>query len=121
MAFVKSTNLITTTAITVENITGGGDSKVVRISGNNTVTNAAWTDTSSQLNTVLFKQDGIYYASGVVPNIGGLTAGTSYFLGETGDLTTNPPIPSSTVRALYLGFAINTEDLLLRPGIPISG
>ena len=93
----------------------------MRISGNNTVTDAAWTDTASQLNAVLFKQEGIYYAAGVVPNIGGLTAGSAYFLGEFGTLTSAPPTPSSTVRVLYVGFALNADDLLFRPGIPISG
>lgn len=121
MAFVKSTNLITNVALTVDNITGGSNGKVVRISGNNTTTNASWLDTAAQLNSVLFRQDGIFYGAGVVPNIGGLTAGASYFVDEFGGLTTNPPTPSSTVRVLYIGFALNTEDLFFRPGIPISG
>lgn len=121
MSFIKSTSVVSDTAITISNLTGGNDGRVVRISGNNTVTNCAWTDTAAQLNTVLFKQGGVYYASGVVPGIGGLTAGASYFLGETGTLTSSPPIPSSTVRVLFVGCAINSNDLLLRPGIPISG
>ncbi len=121
MAFVKSTNLITSTATTVDGLTGGTNGKLVRISGNNTVTDCAWTDTASQLNAVLLKVGGIYYAGGVVPGLSGLTAGSSYFLGELGTLITAPPTPSSTVRVLYLGFAINTQDLLFRPGIPISG
>lgn len=121
MAFIKSTNLITTTALTVSNIVGGTDSKVVRVSGNNTVTNASWNDTATQLNTVLFRQDGVYYAGGVIPNIGGLTAGATYFLDEFGGLTTNPPTPSATVRVLFIGFALNGSDLMFRPGIPVSG
>lgn len=121
MAFVKSTNLITSTALTVDGLTGGTNGKIVRISGNNTVTDAAWTDTAAQLNAVLIKVGGIYYAGGVVPGLTGLTAGSSYFIGEFGGLTTNPPTPSSTVRVLYVGFALNTQDLLFRPGIPISG
>lgn len=121
MTFVKSTSQITDRAITVSNLTGGSSGKVVRISGTNTATDAAWTDTASQLNATLFLKDGIYYAAGVVPGIGGLTAGASYFLDEFGGLTTSPPNPSSTIRVLYIGFALNTEDLLFRPGIPISG
>jgi hypothetical protein len=121
MAFVKSTNLITDVALTIDNLVGGNNGKVVRIDGNNTVTNASWTDTAAQLNTVLFKQDGIYYAAGVVPNIGGLTAGATYFLDEFGGLTTNPPNPSSIIRILFIGFGLNSDDLLFRPGIPISG
>lgn len=121
MAFVKSTNLITNVALTVDNVTGGSNGKVVRISGNNTVTNASWSDTAAQLNAVLFRQDGIFYGAGVVPNIGGLTAGSAYFLDEFGGLTTNAPTPSSMVRVLYVGFALNTDDLFFRPGIPISG
>ncbi len=121
MAFIKSTSLITSTAVTVENIVGGTDSKVVRMSGNNTVTNASWLDTATQLNTVLFRQDGVYYAAGVVPNVPGLTAGATYFLDEFGGLTTNPPNPSSTVRVLFIGFGLNGNDLVFRPGIPVSG
>lgn len=121
MAFVKSTSIVTDTALTVSGLTGGTDGKVVRISGTNTVTNCGWADSSTQLNTVLFKSEGSYYAAGVVPNAGVLTAGTSYFLDEFGGLTSNPPTPSSTVRVLYIGFALNTTDLIFRPGIPISG
>jgi hypothetical protein len=121
MAFVKSTSLITSTAITVDGLSGGTNGKVVRINGNNTVTDTTWGDTASQLNAVLLKVDGIYYAGGVVPGLSGLTAGSPYFLGEFGGLTSNPPTPSSTIRVLFLGFALNTSDLLFRPGIPISG
>jgi hypothetical protein len=121
MAFVKSTNLITDVAITIDGLSGGSNTKVVRITGNNTTTNASYNDTAAQLNSVLFRQDGIFYGAGVIPNIGGLTAGASYFVDEFGGLTTNPPTPSSTVRVLYIGFALNTEDLFFRPGIPISG
>lgn len=121
MAFIKSTSQVTDTAITVDGLTGGTNGNVVRVTGNNTVTDCAWTDTAAQLNSVLFKQGGIYYAAGVIPGIGGLTAGASYFLGETGGLTSAPPTPSSTVRVLFLGFALNGNDLLFRPGIPISG
>jgi hypothetical protein len=121
MAFVKSTNIITDTALTVAGLTGGSNGKVVRISGNNTVTNASWLDTAAQLNAVLFRNDGIFYAAGVVPNVGGLTAGTAYFIDEFGGLTASPPAPSSTIRVLFVGFGLNTTDLLFRPGIPISG
>lgn len=121
MAFVKSTNLITSTALTVDGLSGGTNGKIVRVNGNNTVADASWSDTASQLNSVLIKVDGIYYAAGVVPGLSGLTAGSSYFIGEFGGLTSSPPTPSSTVRVLYVGFALNTQDLLFRPGIPISG
>jgi hypothetical protein len=121
MAFIKSTNLITDVALTVDGLVGGTNGKIVRISGNNTVTNASYNDTASQLNAVLFKQAGVYYAAGVIPELSGLVAGAPYFLDEFGGLTSSPPTPSSTIRVLYIGFAINTTDLLFRPGIPISG
>jgi hypothetical protein len=121
MAFIKSTNVITDVALTVDNLSGGTDGKVVRISGNNAVTNASYNDTAAQLNAVLFKQSGVYYSGGVIPEVGGLTAGAAYFLDEFGGVTSSPPTPSSTVRVLYIGFAINTTDLFFRPGIPISG
>jgi hypothetical protein len=121
MTFIKSTSQLTSIAITIGNLVGGSNGKVVRINGNNAVTNASHLDTAAQLNSVLFRQDGIFYASGVVPNIGGLVAGASYFLDEFGGLTSTPAAPTSTIRVLFIGFGLNTTDLLLRPGIPISG
>lgn len=121
MPFVKSTSIITSTAVTVPGLTGGTNGKVVRVNGENTVTDAANTDTVSQLNTVLLKVDNIYYAEGVVTGLTSLAAGSPYFLGSDGSVVSTAPIPTSTTRALYLGFAINSTDLLFRPGIPISG
>ena len=121
MPFVKSTSTITSTAVTVPGLTGGTNGKVVRISGENTVVNAANTDSVSQLNTVLLKVDNVYYASGVVGGLTSLAAGSPYFLASDGTLTSTPPTPTSLVRALYLGLAINTTELVFRPGIPISG
>ncbi len=121
MSFIKSTNVITDTAITVSNLTGGTNGKVVRVSGSNTVTDAANTDTSAQLNSVLIKSGGIYYASGVVPGFSGLSAGSPYFLASDGTPTASPPTPSASVRVVALGFALNSSDLVFRPNAPISG
>lgn len=121
MSFVKSTSIVTDTAITVPNLGGGDNGKVVRMSGSNTVTNASNTDTVVQLNTVLIKQGGIYYSSGVVSGFSGLSSGSPYFLSTDGNITSNAPTPTSSTKALYLGFAINETDLVFRPGIPISG
>lgn len=121
MTFIRSTSVVTDTAITVGNLTGGTNGKVVRVSGSNTVTNAANTDTAVQLNAVLLKQNNVYYASGVVSGFTSLSAGSPYFLASDGSLTSSPPTPTSSVRVLYLGFALNSTDLLFRPGTPISG
>lgn len=121
MAFIKSTSTLSSNAITVPNITGGDNGKVVRMSGSNTAVNAANTDTSSQLLAVLIKIGGEYYASGVVSGFSGLTPGSPYYLGTTGDLISAPPTPTTATRALFLGFALNTTDIIFRPGIPISG
>lgn len=121
MAFVKSTSVVTDTAITIPGLTGGTNGKVVRISAANTVTDAANTDSVTQLNTILIKQGGIYYASGLITGFTSLAAGSPYFLAADGTITSSAPIPTATARALYLGFAINTTDLVFRPGIPISG
>ena len=121
MPFVKSTSIITSTAVTVPGLTGGTNGKVVRVNGENTVTDAANTDTVSQLNTILLKVDNVYYASGVVTGLTSLAAGSPYFLGSDGSIVSTPPIPTTSVRALYLGFALNSTDLVFRPGIPISG
>jgi len=121
MSFVKSTNVVTNTAITVDGLSGGTNGKVVRISGANTVTNAASSNSVSQLNTVLFKQGDLYYGEGVITGLSGLSSGASYFLGSDGSPTASPPTPSASVRSLYIGFALNTTDLYFRPSIPISG
>lgn len=119
--FITSTSVVTDTAITVPNLSGGTNGKVVRVNGTNQVTDASQADTTSQLNTVLIKMHDEYYAYGVVPGFTSLNPGSSYFLSTSGNITATPPIPTSSVRVLYLGFAINTTDLLFRPGIPISG
>lgn len=121
MPFIKSTSIITSVAITIPGLTGGTNGRVVRVNGENTVTNAANTNTVSQLNTVLLKVNNVYYASGLVTGLTSLAAGSPYFLASDGTLTSTPPIPTATVRSLYLGFAINSTDLVFRPGIPISG
>jgi hypothetical protein len=121
MTFIRSTSIVTDTAITVDNLTGGTNGKVVRVSGSNTVTNAANTDSAVQLNAVLIKQNNVYYASGVITGFTSLSAGSPYFLGVDGSLVSTPPTPSGSTRVLYLGFALNTTDLLFRPGTPISG
>ena len=121
MAFVKSTSTLSADAVTVPNISGGDNGKVVRITGANTAVNAANTDTSTQLQTILIKIGGEYYAAGVVSGFSGLTPGSPYYLGTTGDLVASPPTPTTSTRALFIGFAINTTDIILRPGTPISG
>jgi hypothetical protein len=121
MGFIASTSLVTDTAITVPNLTGGTNGKVVRVSGTNTVTNCTYNDTAVQLNTVLFKQNDVYYAYGVITGLTGLAPGSPYFVASDGTLTGTPPTPTASIRVLYVGFALNTTDLLFRPGIPISG
>jgi hypothetical protein len=119
--FITSTSQVTDVAITVPNLTGGTNGRVVRMNGSNSVTDAANTNTTSQLNTVMIKVNDLYYAAGVVSGFTGLAPGSPYFLGTGGNITGTPPTPSASVRVLYLGFALNTTDLLFRPGIPISG
>lgn len=119
--FIRSTSTITDVALTVPNLTGGTNGKVVRIDGTNVVTNALNTDSAVQLNTVLIKQNDTYYAGGLVSGFTSLSPGSPYFLASDGSITSTPPIPTASVRVLFLGFAINTTDLLFRPGTPISG
>lgn len=121
MAFVKSTAVTTSSAVTVPGLSGGTNGKVVRITTSNSVVNATYNDTVAQLHAVLIKQNDTYYASGVVDGFSGLTAGAAYFLGSDGAPTTSVPTPSSTVRVLYIGFAISSTALLFRPGVVISG
>lgn len=121
MAIVKSTSIVTDTAITIPGLSGGDNGKVVRIVSANTASNAANTNSVAQLNTLLIKQGGIYYASGLITGFVGLSVGSPYFLDVDGSLTSTPPTPSSTIRSMYLGFAINETDFIFRPGIPIGG
>lgn len=121
MSFIKSTGVITDIALTVPNLTGGTNGRVVRINGSNTVTDASNTDTPVQLNALLFKQGNIYYAGGLITGLSSLSAGSPYFLNTTGVITSTPPTPTSSVRVVFIGFAINTTDLVFRPGTPISG
>lgn len=121
MSFVKSTNIITDVALTVGGLSGGTNGKIVRMSGTNTVTDASSGDTSVQLNSVLIKVNNIYYSWGLVEGFTGLSAGSALFLASDGTPTATPPTPSSTVRSLFIGFAINSTDIIFRPGTPISG
>jgi len=121
MSFVKSTNVITDVALTVSGLTGGTNGKIVRMNGTNIVTDASSGDTAIQLNTVLFKIGDIYYSAGLIEGLTGLSAGSPYFLDSDGTITASPPTPSATVRTLFIGFALNTTDLIFRPSIPISG
>lgn len=121
MSFFTATQATTQVAETVPNLTGGTDGKVVRVSASNTVVDASYNNTTTQLNAILIKSGGVYYSSGLVDGFTGLTPGASYFLGQDGSLISSPPTPSSTIRVLFVGFAINTTTLLFKPGIPISG
>lgn len=121
MPFIKSTSIITSVSVTIPGLSGGTNGKVVRINGENTVADAANTDSVTQLNAVLIKIGDIYYASGLVSGFTSLAAGSPYFLGSDGGIVSTPPNPTETVRALYIGFAINSTDIVFRPGIPISG
>ena len=121
MSFVKSTSVITDVALTVSGLSGGTNGRIVRMSGTNTVTDASSSDTALQLNSILFKQNGIYYSWGLIEGLSGLSAGSLYFLDADGTVTASPPTPSSSVRSLFVGFAINTTDLIFKPGTPISG
>lgn len=121
MSFIKSTSTVTDTALTVPGLTGGTNGRVVRISGSNTATDASSADSAVQLNSVLIKQNDTYYSSGLVTGFTSLSSGSPYFLASDGTPTSTPPTPTASVRVLYLGFAINTTDLMFRPGTPISG
>lgn len=121
MTFIKSTSTITDTALTVSNITGGTNGKVVRIDGSNSAVDASNGDSAVQLNAVLIKMNNIYYSYGVVSGFTSLSAGAPYFLASDGTITSSPPTPTSSVRTLFIGYALNTTDLLFKPGIPISG
>lgn len=121
MGFVKSTSTVTDTALTVPNLTGGSNGRIVKLTSANTVANASYQDSVTQLNAILLKSGDIYYSGGLVTGFVGLTPGAPYFLGLNGTLETAAPTPTATNVALYLGFAINTTDFIFRPGIPIAG
>lgn len=121
MSFFTATQATTQVAQTVPNLTGGTNGRVVRVSASNTCVDASYNNSTTQLNAVLLKSGGVYYSAGLVDGFTGLTPGASYFLASDGTLTASPPTPSSTVRVLFVGFAVNTTSLIFKPGIPISG
>lgn len=121
MSFIKSTSIITDVALTVPGITGGTNGKVVRVSGSNTVIDASSADSAVQLNSVMLKQNNTYYSAGLVTGFVSLSSGSPYFLAADGTITSTPPTPTPSTRVLFLGFAINTTDIIFRPGTPISG
>lgn len=121
MAFIKSTSVVTSTAVTVPNLSGGTNGKIVRLTTSNTVVDATYNDSVAELNSVMLKQNGVYYAAGVVDGFTGLIAASAYYLGSNGVPTSTAPTPSSTIRSLYIGFALNSTTLLFRPGLVISG
>lgn len=93
-------------------ISGGTDGKVVRISGSNTCVDAANTDTLDQLGGIMLKVGGVYFPPGrVVYGLSGLTAGTMYYLGTAGALTSTRPTMSSSVAIQPLGIALTTSAL----------
>lgn len=121
MSFFTATQATTQVAQTVPNLTGGTNGRVVRVSASNTCVDASYNNTAAQLNAVLLKSGDVYYSSGLVDGFTGLTPGASYFVGSDGTPTSAPPTPTASVRALYIGFAVNATTLIFKPGIPISG
>jgi hypothetical protein len=60
--------------------------------------------------------DGLITTDGLAPGVlTGATFGTKYFLDSTpGDLTTTPPAAGSGERVVFMGYAKNATDLVLR-------
>lgn len=121
MSFFTATQATTQVAQTVPNLTGGTNGKVVRISASNICVDASYNNTTTQLNAVLIKSGDVYYSSGYVSGFSGLTPGASYFLGSDGSITASPPTPTSTIKVLFIGFAVNETTIVFKPGIPIAG
>ena len=121
MAFIKSTSTLSSNAVVVPNLSGGTNGRVVRISGSNTCVDADNSDTSTQLTTLLFKIGDQYYAAGVVSGLSGLSPGIPYYLSTSGQIVSAPPTPTASRRVVFIGFSINTTDIIFRPGTPISG
>lgn len=121
MSFFTATQVTTQVAQTVPNLTGGTNGRVVRVSASNTCVDASYNNSTTQLNAVLIKMGDEYYSSGYVTGFTGLTPGASYFLASDGTLTATPPVPTSTVRVLFIGYAVNSTSIIFKPGIPIAG
>lgn len=107
---------------TLSGQSGGTAGKVIRLSGADTWTDAAQSDTADQLEVLALKVGTNYYPPGrQVPGMSALTAGTSYWLGTSGNMTSVPPAPGPSVRSVYLGKALDTTTFLFVPQRPISG
>jgi hypothetical protein len=108
----------------VPGLSGGDNNRVVRLSSSaNVMQNADNTDTAAQLFPLLFKDgNGTYLRAGaIVETLTGLTVGSVYYLGSSGQLTTTPPTPGPGVRYVALGKALDVGRFLFQPSIIVGG
>lgn len=109
-------------ALTTTAVAGGSSSNVVRVSGSGTVTAAANTDDPGNLLFLLAKgSDGTIYLPGAIVPFSGVAAGTKYFLGTAGALTSIGPTPTSSVANVPIGIGVATNSLFFHPQRPIGG
>jgi hypothetical protein len=105
----------------VASFTGGSANKVVRFASAGAVANAAKTDTRAQLANLMIRgSDGVLYHRGLVP-FTGVAAGTVYYLGTGGDLTTSPPAIDGLDTRVMVGMGWNTNVLYFNPQPLIAG
>lgn len=103
--------------------TGGSNSTIVRVSGAGTVIAASNTDTANQLALVLAKDSaGVLKFPGREVPFAGVVAGTVYYLGSAGALTSTPPtVDAGTgVKSLRIGMGLNTGVLGFSPGVLLT-
>lgn len=104
-------------------LSGGTAGRVVRVSSANTMVDASRVDAIDELAGLMFKDASSNYLlpGSVVTGLSSLTAGAVYYLSTSGQLTATDPTPSSTLRKVVIGKAINSTTLLFWPGTPIGG
>ena len=95
----------------VHNQSGGTNGRVVRLSSANTWVDASSTDNAVGLNFLMFLQGGIYLPPGeIIYGLSGLTAGASYYLGSSGNITSTPP-----ANPVLIGQALDATTLFFYP------
>lgn len=111
-----------THSILVAGMTGGANNTVLRYSSAGVVTAAAQSDSAAQLSWLFARgSDGVLYMPPSAVPFAGVAAGTRYYLGAAGALTTTEPVPDGTHTQVLVGMGLDTNLLGFRPQQPVGG
>lgn len=111
-----------THSILVAGMSGGSNSTILRYSSAGVVTAAAQSDSAAALSWLFARgSDGVLYMPPSAVPFAGVVAGTRYYLGTTGALTTTEPVPDGVHTQVLIGIGLDTNLLGFRPQQPVGG